>query len=85
MDLLQLGSFLLMIYTSLIALYIAYKIRNIRRKSSYLAIIFSVMLLTHSVYHFGGAIQNTFLISIFGFSSASIALFFSVAYYFLRK
>lgn len=85
MDILQLGSFFLMLYASVVALYIAYRIFSIRKNYAYLAIIFSMMLFTHSVYHLGGVVQNTFVVTFFGFSSASIALFFSLAYYFLRK
>ena len=85
MDLLHLGSFILMLYSSIIAFYIVFRIYNIRKNTAYLALIFGLMLLTHSFYHLGGALQNILAITVFGFSSAALAFIFSLAYSILRK
>ena len=83
MDLLELGSFLAMLYSAIVVFYLAKKF-SVRRSFAYLSIILATMLLLHSIHHLGGFVGNAFLEGVFAFASAVMAVFLGVAYSYVK-
>ncbi len=82
---LELGSFLSMLYASVIPYYMANKLFPRNRSFAYLSTILGTMLLIHSLHHLGGFMANTFLEDVFGLASALVAVLLGVAYSYLKR
>ncbi len=84
MDLLDLGSFLSILYASIIPYFLAYKLFPSKRSFAYLSTILGTMLLIHSIHHLGEFMGNAFLEDVFGLASAVMAVFLGITYSYLR-
>jgi len=84
LDVLEFGSFLSILYASIIPYYIAYKVLPEKRNFAYLSVILGAMLSIHSLHHLGGFIGVRFVKDVFGLISAILAVVVGLTYSYLK-
>lgn len=79
-DILELGSFLLMLYAGAIALYVARRASRVGLPLFLLSFLLSLMILLHGFHHLFAFLQNSTTEQFFEFGASVSALALAVVY-----
>lgn len=79
-DILELASFLLMLYAGAIALYVARRASRVSLHLFLLSLLLSLMILLHGFHHLFAFLQNSNIEQLFEFGASVSALALAVAY-----
>jgi NhaP-type Na+/H+ or K+/H+ antiporter len=84
-DILELGSFLLMLYAGVIALYVARRASRVSLHLFLLSLLLSMMILLHGFHHLFAFLQNSMLEQLFDFGASLSALALALAYAYIWR
>lgn len=79
-DILELASFLLMLYAGAIALYVARRASRVGLSLFFLSLLLSLMILLHGFHHLFAFLQNSMMEQLLDFGASVFALALAVAY-----
>ncbi len=84
-DLLELGSFFLMLYSALIAIYVTRRAARVGMPLLILPLLLSLMVLSHGIHHLFGYLENSALEQIFEFGASFFSLALALAYAYMWR
>ncbi len=84
-DLLELGSFFLMLYAALIALYVTRRAARVGLPLVILPLLLALMILFHGIHHLFVYLENSALEQTFEFVASVFALALAVAYAYIWR
>jgi hypothetical protein len=83
--LLELGSFLLMLYSVLIALYVTRRAARVGLPLLILSLLLSLMILFHGIHHLFAFLEESVLEQAFEFGASVFALALALAYAYIWR
>lgn len=84
MDFVELGSFVVLVYSSAILYYMAYKFLNETKSLAYLTALLGTTLMVHGVNHLGESLGYGMVGDVSELVSAILAVAFGIAYSYLK-